>query len=69
VLLETFPGAAELPDGPVPVAAQVIDPDGAYLGELLLWVADGRMSALEYSWVTDEPPTHLPETAWIQLDA
>src|SRR5215471_17166134 len=58
---------AALPDGPAPVAAQVIDADGEYLGELLVWITGGRLSALEYSWVTDEPPDRLPETDWIKL--
>ena len=59
--------AAPLPDGPVPVAAQVIDGTGEYLGELLLWVTGGRLSGLEYSWVTDEPPARLPEPGMIRL--
>lgn len=58
---------AHLPDGPAPVAAQVVDADGDYLGELLLWVTDGRISGLEYSWITDEAPDRLPETSWIRL--
>jgi hypothetical protein len=58
---------AHIPDGPVPVAAHVIDGEGSYLGELLVWVAGGRVSALEYSWVTDEPPDKLPETSWIRV--
>jgi hypothetical protein len=59
--------AADVPDGPAPVAAQVIDGNGNYLGELLLWVTGGRISGLEYSWVTDEVPSRLPDTSWIQL--
>ena len=58
---------AQVPDGPVPVAAQVIDEQGEYLGELLLWVTGGRLSGLEYSWVTDEPPGQLPELDMIHL--
>lgn len=50
-----------------PIQAQVFDDNGLYAGELLLWVADGKLSALEYSWVTDEPPRRLPEVAKIAV--
>ena len=58
---------ARLEDGPVPVAAHVADDSGEYLGELLIWVTDGRISALEYSWVTDDPPGELPDPRMIRL--
>ncbi len=58
---------ASIPDGLAPVTAQVIDREGSYLGELLLWVVGGKISALEYSWVTDESPDQLPETSWIRV--
>jgi hypothetical protein len=58
---------AHVADGPIPIAAQVIGTGGDYLGELLVWVTGGRISALEYSWVTDEPPTRLPDPSQIQL--
>jgi hypothetical protein len=58
---------AAVPDGPVPVAAQVFDGGGDYLGELLVWVTGGRISGLEYSWITDQPPDRLPETTMIRL--
>lgn len=45
---------------PIPVEAQVLDENKEYLGELLVWVTDGRLSSLEYAWITDEPPTKLP---------
>lgn len=41
-----------------PVQA-VVDGDG-YDGGLLLFVDDGRLSALEYWWVTEEPPDVMP---------
>lgn len=41
-----------------PVEAMV-DGDG-YNGGLLLFVDDGRLSALEYWWVTEEPPDVMP---------
>ncbi len=41
-----------------PVQA-VVDGDG-YDGGLLLFVDDGQLSALEYWWVTEEPPCVMP---------
>ena len=42
----------------VPVQAVV---DGAgYDGGLLLYVDEGRLSCLEYWWVTEDPPNDLP---------
>lgn len=38
-----------------PVDTRVVGADGSYLGEIMLWLADGKLSALEYSWVTDTP--------------
>ena len=58
---------AAVPDGPVPVAGQVFDAGGDYLGELLVWVTGGRISGLEYSWITDQPPDRLPDTNMIRL--
>lgn len=50
-----------MPGRLVPVDAYVLDENAAYVGELLLWVSEGRLSWLEYAWVTDEPPTELPD--------
>ncbi|MFB6717529.1 hypothetical protein ACFCZY_38435 [Streptomyces sp. NPDC056237] len=47
-------------EGHVPVAAEVVEESGEYVGELLVWLTDGVLSALEYAWVTDEMPTVLP---------
>ena len=44
--------------GRVPVQA-VVDGDG-YDGGLLLFVDDGRLSALEYWWVTENMPPAFP---------
>ncbi len=47
----------------VPVEAAV---DGAgYVGGLILYVDDGRLSALEYWWVTEEAPDGFPPAAAI----
>ena len=42
----------------MPVHA-VVDGDG-YDGGLLLFVDDGRLSALEYWWVTEDMPDEFP---------
>ncbi len=31
-----------------------------YVGEVFLWQTNGLLSALEYSWVTEEMPSTLP---------
>ncbi len=51
---------SEFPDGPVPGEVWAYDSDGHATGTVLLWVADGFLSAIEFGWVTDEPPTALP---------
>lgn len=45
----------------VPVQA-VVDGEG-YDGGLLLVVDDGRLSAIEYWWVTEDPPLSMPPLA------
>jgi hypothetical protein len=49
-----------MPDGPTPVEAWAYGSDAEVVGTLLVWVEDGRLSALEFGWVTDEMPTSLP---------
>ena len=56
-------------DGPIPVRAFVDTPGGEPVGELLVWVTSGRLSALEFAWVTDEQPTSLPTPDVVQFDA
>jgi hypothetical protein len=52
---------AALPEALVPVDAQVHDPSGAYVGEILVWTDRGAtLAALEFAWVTDEMPASLP---------
>lgn len=58
---------APLADGPLPITADVVDAHEQYVGELLLWIEDGRLSALEFAWVTDEPPTTLPPLSSIRV--
>jgi hypothetical protein len=47
---------------PVPNSASVVSASGEIIGMLLLWLDDaGYIDCLEYAWVTDEMPTHLPD--------
>jgi hypothetical protein len=57
-----------LPNGPYPARAFVSGQSG-YRGEILLWVNDGHLSALEYAWVTDEPPTRWPRPDEMEIIA
>jgi hypothetical protein len=50
-----------------PVDARVIGGGNVYEGELLLWLKDGRLSALEFAWVTDDAPSSLPNSTRIRL--
>jgi hypothetical protein len=61
--------ASPLPGRLAPVDARVTGPDGTYIGELLLWVENGRLSAFEYSWITDAPPEQLPEISKVTVSA
>jgi hypothetical protein len=59
-----------LDDGPVPGEVWVRDEHGEAIGGLLVWVKEGLISALEYFWITDEPPSRLPSANQVthQLD-
>jgi hypothetical protein len=47
---------ASTADGPLPVRAFVA-PEA---GEIIVWVTGGRLSGLEFAWITDEPPDQWP---------
>ncbi|MFD3509304.1 hypothetical protein [Nocardia sp. NPDC058666] len=47
--------------------ATVTDNSGSPIGELILWVENGWLSAIEYGWYTDERPRCLPEPARITV--
>lgn len=59
-VLPPFP-KSRIPDGVIPATGVVKDFSGELVGELLVWVSDGSLSALEYSWYTDEAPVELPD--------
>lgn len=54
-------------NGPVG-SGWVYDRSDTVLGTLLLWATDGYLSGLEYGWVTDEAPAHLPPVEAVRLD-
>jgi hypothetical protein len=60
-------GTAQISDGVAPVNAYVTDEEGAYIGELILWIGNGKLTGLEYAWVTDTPPSRLPQVSQIQV--
>lgn len=54
--------------GPTPGPQALVLRDGSkpmseenFVGAVFLWLDDGRITDLEYSWVTDEMPDRLPE--------
>ncbi|MFC4045153.1 hypothetical protein ACFO1B_42645 [Dactylosporangium siamense] len=59
--------AAPLDDGALPMNAYVYDADQNYLGELIVWISDGRLSAIEYAWVTDHMPNSLPAAELVRV--
>ncbi|GGW73195.1 hypothetical protein GCM10010503_58360 [Streptomyces lucensis JCM 4490] len=52
---------APIADGVLPATGTVTDASGGLSGELLVWVGDGRLSALELTWYGDTAPTELPD--------
>ena len=59
--------AAQISDGVAPVNAYVINQEGEYIGELVLWIGNGRLTGFEYAWVTDFPPSRLPQVSQIRV--
>ena len=60
-------GTAQISDGVAPVNAYVTNEEGAYIGELILWIGNGKLAGLEYAWVTDSPPSRLPQVSQIRV--
>lgn len=59
--------AAPLRGSNLPVNAYVYDDHGVFQGELILWLSNGKISALEYAWVTDSSPLSLPTVDMIRV--
>ncbi|MFH9677028.1 hypothetical protein ACH4L5_32765 [Streptomyces sp. NPDC017405] len=69
VELDVPPGVPEaaIEDGIIPATGTVTDDSGELFGELLVWVSDGRLSALEFSWYGDTAPTELPDPGLVTV--
>jgi hypothetical protein len=52
----------------VPLRAFVHSPGGELLGEILVWVRDGYLSALEYAWYTDDAPSEMPPPDHLRVE-
>lgn len=57
---------APVRSSPVPGTCWALDEKDQPIGTLVLWTTDGWLSDLEFGWVTDEPPTTLPDLAQIR---
>jgi hypothetical protein len=51
----------------LPMDVHIYDERGEYTGELIVWIADGKLAALECSWVTDAIPTSLPKLGALRI--
>ncbi|MFF8906302.1 hypothetical protein [Streptomyces olivaceoviridis] len=67
--LDVPPGVpqAAIKDGVIPATGTVTDDSGELFGELLVWVSNGRLSALEFSWYGDTAPTELPDPGLVTV--
>jgi hypothetical protein len=58
---------SSISDGPAPAAALVRDQYGVESGELLVWIKDGYVNGLEYAWLSDDEPEHLPSASTVHV--
>ena len=56
----------DLPDGPAPGSALVYECE-QLVGELLVWIRDGRLIGLEQAWYTDDPPQSWPPPEMVRI--
>ncbi|WP_337001453.1 MULTISPECIES: hypothetical protein [unclassified Microbacterium] len=56
-----------LPNGPTPGQALVYT-EGQMVGEVMVWVRDGRFIGLEQPWYTDDPPTMWPVAEQVRVE-
>ena len=52
----------------IPLRALVHSPGGELLGEILIWVREGYLSALEYAWYTDDAPCEMPLLDYLRVE-
>jgi hypothetical protein len=65
--LDKASARADLPDGPLPIRAVAYDDAGTPIGEVLVWIEDGLLSALEHAWYTDSRPDEFPPASQLRL--
>jgi hypothetical protein len=63
------PAVAAVPDGALAVQGDVYDPSAGAIGMMFLFVSGGRLDSMDYSWVTDDPPTAFPPASWVRVVA
>lgn len=49
-----------------PMFGVQVDEASEPIGDIAIWVSEGRLYSLEYSWYTDEAPTRLPDLDQLQ---
>jgi hypothetical protein len=59
--------SAPLSESVLPINAHVYSGSDEFLGELIVWLSNGKLSALEYAWVTDSMPSSLPSVEMLRL--
>lgn len=66
-IVPTSFAAGDVADGALPVRTLVTGPDGAFRGEILIWIEAGGLSGLEFAWVTDAAPAEWPTPHWLTV--
>jgi hypothetical protein len=59
---------ATIADGHYPVTALVVGEKGEPIGHIDLWIKDGWLGGIEYSWFTEEMPVEYPAPHQLALD-
>lgn len=66
LVVDGGPTATTFADGPVPGRFPVHQA-GELVGELIVWTKGGRLSALEFAWITDTAPTQMPDCSELEI--
>jgi hypothetical protein len=65
VVADAAAAAESVNDGPAPITACVYQPAGELIGELLVWIGAGRLTAIECAWFTDDAPALPPDATQV----